>query len=98
MLTMRFGDFQPFVRTSRRDDDRYAGAQVGFVTYKGDTDTQYQVSYFETGARCDHGSEFISNMSDNDYQHLTVDAPLASDKELLRDKDGKDDKSAKSAE
>ena len=98
MFTKRFGNFQPFVRTQRGDDGRYAGAQAGFITYDGDTDTRYQVSYVETGARCDHGSEFFSNMSDNDYQHLTVDAPLASDKELLRDKDGKDGKSAKSAE
>jgi len=88
MFTKRFGNFQPFVRTQQGDDGRYLGAQAGFITYDGDTDTQYQSSYVEVGARSDHANEFGTGWTGSDYEHLRVDAPISSDTELLRDKDG----------
>ena len=89
MFTKRFGNFQPFVRTQQGDDGRYLGAQLGFITYDGDTDERYQVSYVETGARSDHANEFGTGWTGSVYEHLDVDAPIDSDAELLRDKDDK---------
>lgn len=89
MFTKRFGNFQPFARTQTGDDGRYRSGQLGFITYSGDTDEQYQVSYVEAGARSDHANEVGSGWTGGTYEPLSVDAPIDSDTELLRDKDGK---------
>ena len=56
-LTRRVGNFQPFLRSNSREDNRYQGLQAGFVTYEqassGDDDA-YQISYLELGGRSDH--------------------------------------------
>lgn len=48
----RVGKAQFFVRFPCREDGRYNGTQLG-VTTQNDDD-EYQVSYVELGARCDH--------------------------------------------
>ena len=51
-LSRRVNNISPFIRGVMRDDNRYQGGHIGFVTY-ADDDT-YQVSYIEAGVRSDH--------------------------------------------
>lgn len=88
MFTKRFGNFQPFARTNTGDEGRYRSGQLGFITYSGDTDEQYQVSYAELGARSDHASQVVSGWTGGTYEPLSTNAPIDCDAELLRDKDG----------
>lgn len=86
-LAPRFGDVSPFTRLVDRDDDRYGGVQFGFVTYHSepelDTET-YKVSLAEFGGRSDHLAEPLMAACGAPIESLSVDAPLASDAELLR--------------
>lgn len=87
-LAPRFGDVSPFTRLVDRDDDRYGGVQIGFVTYHTEADADstetYKVSYSEFGGRSDHLAEPLMAACGAPIESLSVDAPLASDADLLR--------------
>jgi len=85
----RFGDISPFIRPVDRDDDRYGGIQFGFVTYHRLADDQpetYKVTLSEFGGRSDHLAEPLMAACGAPIDALSVDAPLASDAELLRER------------
>ena len=88
-LTQRFGDFQPFARSTERADARQGGLEAGFLTYSradgADTET-YQVSSFEVAGRSDHIADPLSALFNVEQVELSTDAPLASDAELLRER------------
>tara|TARA_Y100000817_G_scaffold250931_1_gene203316 strand:+ start:170 stop:502 length:333 start_codon:yes stop_codon:yes gene_type:complete len=83
-LAFRLGNIQPFVDVTSRDDDRYGSLQAGFVTY--DEDDNYQVTYIEYGARCDHLADPLQRACGLDVDKLSASAPLASDERLMRSK------------
>lgn len=57
ILTRRVGNFQPFARSSDRDDGTSVGVQYGFITY--DEHDNYRVSHFEMGFRSDHVYDIV---------------------------------------
>jgi hypothetical protein len=77
----RFGNFQTFGRTTERDDGRYQGSQLGFMTY--DKDDNYKVTYLEVGMRCDHIVDPIVSRI-RPQEPLSSSTPLASDADLIR--------------
>ena len=87
-LAPRFGDVSPFTRLVDRDNDRYGGVQFGFVTYHTESDADstetYKVSLAEFGGRSDHLAEPLMAACGAPIESLSVDAPLASDAELIR--------------
>lgn len=93
----RIGDFSPFARTlSLDEDDRNGALEVGFVTYHNVDDIKeetYKVTSMTVGARADHLTDLATELTGKDVIHLTVDAPLATDKELLREPKADADKS-----
>ena len=86
-LTRRVGNFQPFLRSNSREDNRYQGLQAGFVTYEqassGDDDA-YQISYLELGGRSDHLHDAFTVAVDADASPLQTPAPLVDDAALIR--------------
>ena len=88
-LTQRFGDFQPFARSTERADARQGGLEAGFLTYSradgADTET-YQVPSFEVAGRSDHLADPLCALFNVEQVELSTDAPLASDADLLRER------------
>jgi len=78
VLTRRVANFQPFLRSTERDDGTSVGAQYGFVTY--DQDDNYRVSHFEVGFRCDHLHDALGP----DDVTRRFDSPLPCDADLMR--------------
>lgn len=89
-IAKRIGNIQPFIRTRSLDEENRNGAtEVGVVTYRDvdGLDTQaYQVTSMTVGARADHLTDALGSLTGSETINLTVDAPLSTDKELLRDK------------
>lgn len=86
-LAPRYRNFSPFTRLVDRDADRYGGVQFGFVTYHSEPNSDsetYKVSLAEFGGRSDHLAEPLMAACGAPIDSLSVDAPLASDAELLR--------------
>ena len=87
-LAPRYRNFSPFARLVDRDEDRYGGVQVGFVTYHSasddDSSDTYKVSLAEFGGRSDHLAEPLMAACGAPIESLSVDQPLASDAELIR--------------
>ena len=78
VLTRRVGNFQPFLRSTERDDGTSIGTQFGFITY--DKDNNYRVSHLELGVRCDHLYDALGP----EDSELQFDSPLSYDSELMR--------------
>ncbi len=78
----RFGGVQLFARTSSKEDNRYAGTQLGLVTY--DKDENYNVSYLEVGVRCDHIVEPIVRRGPTGGTRTNASSPLEYDADLIR--------------
>ncbi len=97
-LTRRFGDFQPFLRSTERADARMGGLEAGFLTYSKadelDTET-YQVSSFELAGRSDHLADPLCAVFNVDQEALTTTAPLESDADLMREPQVKDEPKSK---
>ena len=86
-LTQRFGDFQPFARSTERADGRQAGLETGFLTYSradGAASETYQVSSFEVAGRSDHIADPLCALFNVEQVELSSDAPLSSDVDLIR--------------
>jgi len=80
-FTRRIGNFQPFVRSTDRDEGTSVGAQYGVITY--DDDDNYRVSHFEVGFRCDHLHDAVARQqSDRKF-----DSPLPCDADIIRKDD-----------
>ena len=80
----RFGGAQLFARTTNKEDNRYAGTQLGMVTY--DKDENYHVSYLEVGVRCDHLVEPIIRRGPTGGTRTNASNPLEYDADLIRPK------------
>ena len=91
MFTKRFGNFQPFAGINQREDDRYAGGQVGFLTYSENSDGEetYQTTYVELGARCDHLADPLMGWAGVEREELLSSNACESDAERLRTADDK---------
>ena len=92
MLTQRFGRFQPMADINSREDNRYGGIQVGLITYstpEGSDEEQYQQSYFEVGARCDHLADPIMDLFNVEHAPQTASTASATDARRLRKLDDK---------
>lgn len=99
-LTHRWGDFQPFARTTERADARQGGFEAGFLTYsradEADTET-YQVSSFEIAGRSDHLADPLCALFNVEQVELSTDAPLADDADLMRKRSEKSDSKSKAS-
>jgi len=87
MITRRFGRFQPFVDINSREDNRYGGVQVGFVSYSTPESSdveEYQQTYFEIGSRCDHLADPIMDLFNVDHEPQTASTASATDARRLR--------------
>ena len=96
-LTQRFGNFQPFVRTTSRNDDRLGGLESGFVTYdKSDSlnEETYKVSSFEVAGRSDHLAAPVTQLVGGTYTQLSTSAPLDGDADLMREPEKKQTEAA----
>ena len=80
----RLGRVQFFGRTTNKEDNRYAGTQLGIVTY--DNDENYHVSYLEVGVRCDHFVEPIIRRGPTGGTRTNASNPLEYDADLIRPK------------
>ena len=99
-LTHRWGNFQPFVRSTERADGRQGGFEGGVVTYSQveDLDTEtYQVSSFELAGRSDHLSDPLCALFNVEQVDLCADAPLDSDADLMRKRTEKSDSKSKAS-
>ena len=76
-ISWRIAGIQPFTRTPNTEDGRQATHDVGFVTYSDD-DTNYQVSSFRVGHRCDHLWDALG--ADD---RLDTNNPLEADRDLV---------------
>ena len=81
ILTRRVGNFQPFARSSDRDDDTSIGVQYGFITY--DDNDNYRVSHFEMGFRSDHLYDIVGQTE----SERTFTSPASYDADLVRRRD-----------
>lgn len=84
-LSRRVNNISPFIRGVMRDDNRYQGGHIGFVTY-ADDDT-YKVSYIEAGVRSDHVGAPLAQALGAPLEPLYVSSPAEYDSDLLRDKE-----------
>ena len=86
MLTKRFGNFQPFTDINSREDSRYNGIQVGAITYTQpeEGEEQYQQTYFELGARCDHLADPLADLFNVEHEPQTASNASAMDARRLR--------------
>ena len=92
MLTQRFGRVQPFADINTREDNRYAGIQLGLTTYSTPDDggeEQYQTSYYELGARCDHLADPLMDLFNVEHAPQTASTASATDARRLRKLDDK---------
>jgi hypothetical protein len=92
MLTRRFGRIQPFADINSREDNRYSGIQLGLTTYSTPDDggeEQYQTSYYEFGARCDHLADPLMDLFNVEHEPQTASNATASDARRLRKADDK---------
>ncbi len=92
MLTQRFGRIQPFADINSREDNRYGGIQVGLTTYstpEGGGEEQFQTSYVELGARCDHIADPLMDLFNVDHEPQTASNASATDAVRLRKEDAK---------
>ena len=80
----RFNNVQFFARTTNKEDNRYAGTQLGVVSY--DKDDNYNVSYLEVGVRCDHLVEPIIRRGPTGGTVTNSSSPLEYDADLIRPK------------
>ena len=84
-LAKRYGNFQLDAQLSSKDEDRYQGIQYGFTTYADDG--TYKRTYVELGGRSDHIMDAATELlTQGKVETLSIDAPLASDADILRDK------------
>jgi hypothetical protein len=81
VITRRIGNFQPFARSTERDDGTSVGAQYGCVTY--DKDDNYRISHVEIGFRCDHVYDTVGQQ----VSERKFDAPSSYDVDLMRRRD-----------
>lgn len=74
MISMRSGNFRPFVGTRSYDDGAATTLQAGFTTYgtNADGEQTYQTSYLEWGGRLDHLSDAIDRAQGNDVPERLV--------------------------
>jgi len=101
MLTKRFGRVQPFVDINSREDGRYNGVQVGLTTYstpEGSDVEEYQTSYYEVGARCDHLADPLMDLFNVDHEPQTAATASATDARRLRKPEVADKPASKSTE
>ena len=87
MLTKRFGRVQPFADVNSREDNRYNGVQLGFITYSQPEDggeEEYQQTYWELGARCDHLADPLCDLFNIEHEPQTASNASAQDARRLR--------------
>jgi len=97
MLTHRYGRIQPFADINSREDNRYAGIQLGFNTYstpEGAGEEEFQTSYFEIGGRCDHIADPLMDLFNVDREAQTASNASATDVARLRKADAESDEKA----
>ena len=86
-MLRRFRNFQPIADVSRRDDDKYTGGRLGFITY--DESDNYQMTYLEVGLRSDHLAQAVGSITaspiDRSKQHAST--PHDYDSHLVREAD-----------
>ena len=92
MFTRRFGRCQPIIDINSREDGRYAGVQLGMITYSsadGAEDETYQASYFEIGSRADHIADPLMDLFNVEHAPLTANEAMPEDSRRLRKPDAK---------
>ena len=92
MLTRRYGRLQPIVDINTREDGRYAGVQLGLITYStpdGADEETYQASYLEIGSRVDHVADPLMDLFNVEREELTALTATAVDAARLRKPSGK---------
>lgn len=97
MLSKRFGRCQPFADINSREDNRYAGIQLGVNTYSTPEEggeEEFQTSYFEIGGRCDHIADPLMDLFNVDREVQTASNASATDVARLRKADAKSDEKA----
>ena len=84
-FAFRRGNAQVDAQLATKDSDRYQGVQYGFTTYSDDG--TYKRTYIELGGRSDHLMDAATELlTQGQVETLAIDAPLAGDSEILRDK------------
>ena len=96
-LARRFGNAEPFIRTTDRANGRMGGIETGFVTYQqrdvdGESVETYRVSSFEMAGRSDHLAVPIQAIFGLDEELATTSSPLTGDADLMREAPAPDEK------
>ncbi len=88
-LARRFGNAEPFIRTTDRANGRMGGVETGLVTYQqrdvdGESVETYRVSSFEMAGRSDHLAVPVQAIFGLDEELANTALPLDGDADLMR--------------